>query len=228
MPNQLFWMEILRRFMWGNLKVLLIKAKRLSVKRIVWKKLSRAWYNKIDSYLLLQGFRKSTSETTLYVRATDNFNQLILSLFVDEILVTRNNCQMLQDFKVEMERMFEMSTLGYMFVGMEIHPHKGICIAESKYAQENLKKFKIKLLLFFLSSLFVASSPSETVNLGLLSPPFWAFGQRFSLLAFFFRPKAFCPPSSTISLISDLPSQLFAISFLLQGHSLFFDQRLLH
>ena len=36
------------------------------------KQAPRAWYNKIDSYLIHQGFMRSMRETTLYVKIGDN------------------------------------------------------------------------------------------------------------------------------------------------------------
>ena len=44
------------------------------------------WYSKIDAYLIHQGFKRSMSETTLYVKVGDNSKQLILSLYVDDML----------------------------------------------------------------------------------------------------------------------------------------------
>ena len=110
------------------------------------KQAPRAWYNKGDSYLTRQGFRRSVNEATLYVKVGENSKQVILSLYVDDMLVTGNDPQMLQNFKIEMEKMFEMSDLGYMhyFLGMEIHQeHNGIFLSQRKYAQDILKKFKM-------------------------------------------------------------------------------------
>ena len=110
------------------------------------KQVPRAWYNKIDSYLTRQGFRRSVNEATLYVKVGENSKQVVLSLYVDDMLVTGNDSRMLQNFKVEMEKVFDMSDLGYMhyFLGMEVHQeNNGIFLSQKKYAQDILKKFKM-------------------------------------------------------------------------------------
>ena len=66
------------------------------------------------------GFKKSQSESTLYIRKI-NTGILIISLYVDDLLVTGNNQCLMDKFKVEME-VFEMTDLGDMsyFIGMEV------------------------------------------------------------------------------------------------------------
>ncbi|KAG8501874.1 hypothetical protein CXB51_004547 [Gossypium anomalum] len=86
------------------------------------KQAPRAWYTRIDSYLLSLGFERSISEPTLYVKKKQAETQLIVSLYVDDLLVTRGDRSMLADFKAKMKDMFEMSDLGQMiyFLGMEV------------------------------------------------------------------------------------------------------------
>jgi hypothetical protein len=49
--------------------------------------------------------------------------QLVISLYVDDMLVTGSNVKLLTEFKREMQDVFEMSDLGIMnyFLGMKIH-----------------------------------------------------------------------------------------------------------
>ena len=54
------------------------------------KQAPRAWYNKINVHLLGLGFKKSQSESTLYVRKI-NAGILIISLYVDDLLVIGSN-----------------------------------------------------------------------------------------------------------------------------------------
>lgn len=84
------------------------------------KQAPRAWYNKIDDHLLSIGFKKSLSEATLYVKHQSN-EVLMISLYVDDLLVTGNNAGMIQEFKQEMMKVFEMTDLGLMtfFLGSE-------------------------------------------------------------------------------------------------------------
>ncbi|KAL4026083.1 hypothetical protein IC575_014507 [Cucumis melo] len=86
----------------------------------------RAWYKKVDEHLLSFGFFKSLSESTLYVKHNGT-GILIISLYVDELLVTGNNANDIQNFKWEMIKMFEMTDLGLMsyFLGIEIKQGQG-------------------------------------------------------------------------------------------------------
>ena len=55
------------------------------------KQAPRAWYSRIDVYLLQQRFKRSESEATLYVLKVQEEVQLIVSLYVDDLLVTGCN-----------------------------------------------------------------------------------------------------------------------------------------
>lgn len=85
------------------------------------KQAPRAWYTKIDEHLLSLGFVRSMSEVTLYVKHKGT-DLLIVSLYVDDLLVTGNNACLVEEFKEEMMQVFEMTDLGLMtyFLGMEI------------------------------------------------------------------------------------------------------------
>jgi len=77
------------------------------------KQAPKAWYSTIDDFLLKKGFIKSPSELTLYVRVK-NHDVLIVSLYVDDLLVTRSKFELVEQFKVQMFEDFEMTDLGEM------------------------------------------------------------------------------------------------------------------
>lgn len=121
--------------------------KILKLKKALYglKQAPRAWYSRIDSYFASQGFRRSSSEPTLYVK-THGSDVLIISLYVDDI-VTGNNSTLITTFKEDMKKEFEMTDLGLMnyFLGVEIiQTEKGIFICQEKYAKNLLKKFKME------------------------------------------------------------------------------------
>ena len=64
------------------------------------KRAPRAWYSRIDAYLLQQGFKRSESEATLYVLKVQEEVQLIVSLYVDDLLVIGCNSKILKQFMV--------------------------------------------------------------------------------------------------------------------------------
>ena len=47
-----------------------------------------AWYSCIDSYLTHNGFQRSESEPTLYIKANQQGNMLIVFLYVDGLIFT--------------------------------------------------------------------------------------------------------------------------------------------
>ncbi|KAL0294285.1 UNVERIFIED_CONTAM: Retrovirus-related Pol polyprotein from transposon RE2 [Sesamum radiatum] len=110
------------------------------------KQAPRAWYSRIDNYFMNRGFRRSLSEPTLYIKRQGN-DTLIVSLYVDDLIYTGNNEKMIQYFKEDMMKTFEMSDLGLMhfFLGIEINQEKeGIFICQKKYTETLLKKFKME------------------------------------------------------------------------------------
>nr|XP_019702639.1 uncharacterized protein LOC109505099 [Elaeis guineensis] len=106
----------------------------------------RAWYSRIDAHLLTLGFQKSLSEFTLYSKKMEN-DILIVFLYVDDLLVTGSNTGLVNQFKVEMKKVFEMIDLGEIsyFLGMEVQQKQHeIFICQQKYAKKILKKFRME------------------------------------------------------------------------------------
>jgi hypothetical protein len=64
------------------------KDKILKLKKALYglKQEPRVWYNIIDSYFNEQGFRRSKSEPTLYIKTQGNSDTLIVSLYVDDLI----------------------------------------------------------------------------------------------------------------------------------------------
>ena len=116
-------------------KVYLLKKALYGLKQV-----PRAWYSRIDEHLLSLGFTRSLSEVILYVKKKEN-DFLIVSLYVDDLLVTGNNAKTVDESKQEMMLVFDMTDLGLMtyFLGMEIKQDEGeVFICQKKYANEIL------------------------------------------------------------------------------------------
>ena len=73
-----------------------------------------AWYSKIDTYLIKNNFKRSISEPTLYVEDFEKSNVIVLSLYVNDLLVTSRNPRLINTFKKQMTKMFEMIDLDMM------------------------------------------------------------------------------------------------------------------
>ena len=85
------------------------------------KQAPRAWYNRIDAYLIDNGFEKCDGEPTLYIKENDG-KILIVVLYVDDLIFTSNDASLIADFKAVMKSEFEMTDLGFLiyFLGIEI------------------------------------------------------------------------------------------------------------
>jgi hypothetical protein len=92
------------------------------------------------------GFIRSLSESTLYVKGAEG-QILVVSLYVDDLLITGSCREQIDKFKEEMKSVFEMTDLGGMafFLGMQIFQKQNeIFLCQHKYAKEILKKFNME------------------------------------------------------------------------------------
>ncbi|XP_058211421.1 uncharacterized mitochondrial protein AtMg00810-like [Rhododendron vialii] len=90
---------------------------------------------------------KCKSEPTLYIKRQGNTGILIVSIYVDDLVFTGSNVKMIEDFKRDMMKKYEMSDLGLLhyFLGIEIYQSKDdIFICQRKYARTLLEKFKMR------------------------------------------------------------------------------------
>jgi hypothetical protein len=108
------------------------------------KQAPRVWYNRIDEYLNGEGFNRNLSEPTLYTKENKEGKLLIVCLYVDDLIFTRNIA--VDEFKSSMKTEFEMVDLGMMkyFLGIEVKQSEdGIFICQNKYAKDILKRFRM-------------------------------------------------------------------------------------
>ncbi|CAL5391936.1 unnamed protein product [Camellia sinensis] len=119
----------------------------INLKALLSKQAPRAWYSEIDAYFNEKGFQISKSEPTLYIKRQGTAGIVIVSLYVDDLVFTGNDEKLIEDFKREMMKKYEMSDLGLLhhFLGIEIYQNNGgVFICQKKYAQTLLEKFKMK------------------------------------------------------------------------------------
>eukprot|EP00253_Pinus_taeda_P006143 PITA_06143 len=110
------------------------------------KQAPRVWYNRIDSYLLENGFEKCEGEPTLYIKEKDG-KILIVVLYVDDIIFTGNDDYLIKNFKTVIKEEFEMTDMGLLkyFLEIEVDQNEnGIFISQEKYANEVLERFNMQ------------------------------------------------------------------------------------
>ena len=106
------------------------------------KQAPRIWYSYIEAYFMQEGFEKCDYEHTLFIKTRKEGKVLIVSLYVDDLLFTRNDELMFIEFKNSMNDEFDMTDLGKMryFLGLEVlQRSNGVFITQKKYALEVLK-----------------------------------------------------------------------------------------
>ncbi|GKU96896.1 hypothetical protein SLEP1_g10077 [Rubroshorea leprosula] len=110
------------------------------------KQAPRAWYSRIESHFLKEGFKKCPYEHTLFIKSEDG-KMLIVCLYIYDLNYTGNDMVMFDKFKKSMMVEFEMSDLGLMhyYLGIEVNQSAaGIFISHKKYVQDILDKFRMK------------------------------------------------------------------------------------
>ena len=107
--------------------------KVLKLKKALYglKQALRAWYNRIDKYFQENNFTKCPHEHALYVKIKDG-DILIVCIYVDDLIFTRSNPSMFEEFKKAIIKEFEMTDIGLMsyYLGIEVKQKKdGIFIS---------------------------------------------------------------------------------------------------
>ena len=71
----------------------------INSKRLLYglKQAPRSWNSRIDDHLLKLEFKKSLSEATLYIKTTESNDVLIVSLYDDDLLLTRRTLFLLKN-----------------------------------------------------------------------------------------------------------------------------------
>lgn len=87
----------------------------------------------IYSFFMENGFKKSPKESTMHYKMQGVEYIMLVSLYVDEIIYIGSSMKLIQKFKEEMRRTFEMTDLGWLhyFLVIEVkQTNKGIFIAQ--------------------------------------------------------------------------------------------------
>ena len=72
----------------------------------------RTWYNRMDRFLMSQGFSKSKEYSNLYFKV-EGRRPMMLLLYVDDMFLTGEG-KLIEDEKMRISTKFEMKYLGIM------------------------------------------------------------------------------------------------------------------
>jgi len=60
------------------------------------KQSSRAWYQRLDQYLLLHGYQRLDSDANIYIKRTSNNSFTIITVYVDDCILISNKIELIQ------------------------------------------------------------------------------------------------------------------------------------
>ena len=63
----------------------------------------KAWYSRIESYFIKEGFERSSTEQTLFVKKKEG-QILIVSIYVDDLLFSVDDEEVFSEFNVHEKR----------------------------------------------------------------------------------------------------------------------------
>jgi hypothetical protein len=137
------------------------------------KQAPRAWYQELHTFLMDSGFKNSHSDTSLFILQLGT-KLLYLLVYVDDIILTGNNADLVSQFVACLAKRFSLKDLGTLsyFLGVEVIPQRqGILLSQRRYIQELLAKTHMKMSKPVLTPLPTHSSSLTLSSGSLLSDP---------------------------------------------------------
>uniref|UniRef100_A0A2N9GAT8 Reverse transcriptase Ty1/copia-type domain-containing protein n=1 Tax=Fagus sylvatica TaxID=28930 RepID=A0A2N9GAT8_FAGSY len=106
------------------------------------KQAPRAWFAKFSSTISQHGFSASSYDSALFFRRSDHGITLLL-LYVDDMIITGDDVQGIQDLKRFLGQHFEMKDLGPLsyFLGLEVSSSSdGYYLTQAKYTSDLISR----------------------------------------------------------------------------------------
>eukprot|EP00253_Pinus_taeda_P017415 PITA_17415 len=100
----------------------------------------------MDSFLLESGFSRCHSNNTIYTKKVGKYI-IILVLYIDDLILTGSDPNLINHVKSSLKKKFEMTYLGHLhyFLGLQVLQSKeGISLSQSKYACDLLRHFHME------------------------------------------------------------------------------------
>ena len=89
---------------------------------------------------------RSKSDPNLYTKFDEQGYIVLISLYVDNLIITGNAEKLIDEIKEQLSKVFEMKDLGELHycLGLEVWRNAGqTFVCQSKYIREILKRFKM-------------------------------------------------------------------------------------
>ena len=106
------------------------------------KQAPRAWYDRLIAYFTEHGFKRGSTDTTLFIRKDKN-SFVVAQIYIDDIVFGATNDSLAHSFVGKMKAMFEMSMVGELtyFLGLQVKQMDSVIyINQVKYARNLVKR----------------------------------------------------------------------------------------
>ena len=111
------------------------------------KQASRQWNAKLQGELQLRGYIQSKNDYSLFIKK-NNLLTTIIAVYVDDIILTGDDKEEIQNLKIHLHDTFSIKDLGQLsfFLGIEIgYLETGISMSQRKFTKELLKEARIEI-----------------------------------------------------------------------------------
>jgi hypothetical protein len=85
---------------------------------------------------------KRKNDPNMYAKKDEEGNVALISLYVDDIIITSSACKLVEAIKIHLSQEFEMKYLGELHCCLGIEVWKTL-ISQSKYTKEILRNFNM-------------------------------------------------------------------------------------
>jgi hypothetical protein len=102
----------------------------------------RAWYFKLSSVLEKYGFKRSSADSSMFVRSGSS-GKLVVLVYVDDLIITGDNEDEINTLKKSLKSKFAIKDLGVLkyFLGIEMATSsKGLFLNQRKYLMDLLEE----------------------------------------------------------------------------------------
>jgi hypothetical protein len=109
------------------------------------KQAPRSWYEKIDSFFLQLGYNRSKNDPNLYTMKDEQGCIVLISLYVDDLIITGDAIYLIEEIKQQMSQVFEMKDLGELryCLGLEIWRDSGQTFCPKVSMSKAIEKFRM-------------------------------------------------------------------------------------
>ena len=112
------------------------------------KQAPRAWYQRLDDYFLKEGFERTSTDHSVYVKRNDLVT-MIVAIWVDDLVLVCKDLAVLLQFKSSIAKVFEMKDLGEVahLLGIQVVRDRGaksITLSQTNYLSVVLERFNMQ------------------------------------------------------------------------------------